>query len=819
MRRLLFVPFVLLISIISTYAQSIKAKITDDAGKGLEKASYTILRAKDSSVVKLGVAGDGGAFTVPVANGSYIIQASYVSFLSKYSAVVNVSEAKTYDAGTIVLQKEATAMTDVVVTVRKPLVEVKADKMIVNVEGTINAVGNDGLELLRRSPGVMVDKDDNLSLAGKNGVRVYIDGRPSPLSGSDLSNYLKTLQSSQIEAIEIITNPSAKYDAAGNAGIINIRLKKDKSLGTNGSLNLGYTQGFYPKYNGGISLNNRNKKVNLFGSYTYNNSKNRGIMDGDRIQFDTLFTSANVNRFDVKTHNFKAGADYFINSKNTIGVVVNGNLPDLDIVNGGDMDFYYTPTNTLVKILRSSTENKMKRNNLNGNINYRYAVPGGKDLNIDLDYGKFNNTSDQFQPNTYLLPNGTVTSQRNYNMYSESDINLFAVKADYEQNLYGGRLGAGFKIGNVISNNDFKSYNLLGSSKILDTAKSNDFKYDENINALYVNYNKSLKSGIMLQLGVRAEQTNITGTSNGYIKQGVTWKTYDSTFTRSYIDFFPSAAVSFVKNPANQWIFSYSRRIDRPAYQDLNPFEFRLNEYTYMKGNTMLRPQYTNSVSLTNIYKYRFTTSLSYSYVKDIFAQLPDTVDRSKGFLIKENLATQNVISLNFSMPLQYKKLSTFFSLTSNYSLYKADFGGGDRVVNQDAFSVVLVNQSSYKLNNFWTTELTAFYVSPSIWQGMFRSAALGNVDFGVSRTLFKGKGNLKAVFNDAFRTMRWKGDADFSGVKSTFSGNGEMQQLKLNFTYRFGNAQVKAARQRKTATEDEIKRAEQDGGNQQRGR
>ena len=162
-------------------------------------------------------------------------------------------------------------MQGVTVTSEKPMIEVRADKMIVNVEGTMNAVGNDALELLRKSPGVTVDKDDNISLAGKNGVQVYIDGKPSPLTGTDLTSYLKSMQSAQIESIEIITNPSAKYEAAGNAGIINIRLKKNKAFGTNGSVNLGYAQGHYAKYNGGVNLNHRNRKINVFGNYNYNN--------------------------------------------------------------------------------------------------------------------------------------------------------------------------------------------------------------------------------------------------------------------------------------------------------------------------------------------------------------------------------------------------------------------------------------------------------------------------------------------------------------------------------------------------------------------
>jgi len=236
--------------------------VKDEQEKGLEKPTIFLVRAKNSSVVKLSVTNNDGSFSIETNGGSYLVSASHIGYTTRYSAVVTAGTDTRLPE--IVLAKAAASLQGVTVTSQKPIIEVRADKTILNVEGTINAVGNDALELIRRSPSAMVDKDDNISLAGKNGVQVYIDGKPSPLSGSDLANYLKSMQSSQIEAIEIITNPSAKYEAAGNAGIINIKLKKNKSFGTNGSLNSGYTQSFYAKGTAGNNLKRRNKNVNFF---------------------------------------------------------------------------------------------------------------------------------------------------------------------------------------------------------------------------------------------------------------------------------------------------------------------------------------------------------------------------------------------------------------------------------------------------------------------------------------------------------------------------------------------------------------------------
>ena len=813
MRKLVTVFTGLLLMAASVQAQQITGTVKNEKGKELEKATVSLLKAQDSSVVKLVATGDNGVYSFnTIQPGRYLVNTSYVGYVQAYSEVFEFTGSKV-TVPVITISKPSGDLAGVVVTSKKPIIEVKADKMILNVEGTINAVGNDALELLRKSPGVMVDKDDNLSLAGKNGVQVYIDGKPSPLAGADLANFLKSTQSSQIEAIEIITNPSAKYEAAGNAGIINIKLKKNKTFGTNGAVNLGYTQGTYPKYTGGINLNHRNKNVNLYGTYNYNDSRSLMTMNSTRDQFDTLFDQNNRIDVLVKSHTYKAGVDYFLGQKSTIGAMVNGTIADIDVNTSGPMYFTFKPTGVLNRILDATNTNDRSMKNFNGNLNYRYAVTGGTELNIDADYGKFKIGSNQYQPNFYYQPDGTTEISRAiYNMISPSDIKLYSLKADYEQNFKGGRLGIGGKVGVVNTDNDFKRYDVYTSSKVLDTLKSNRFEYNENINALYVNYNKQLKKGIMFQVGVRAENTNLKGTSTGFRQVSSTMVPYDSAFKRNYTDLFPSAAITFNKNPMKQWTISYSRRIDRPAYQDLNPFEFKINEYTFQKGNTNLRPQYTNSIDITNIYKYRLTTKLTFSHVNDIFAQIPDTIDKTKGFLTKKNLATQNVVALSISYPFQYKWYSFFASLNSNYSHYKADFGGGDRKVNQQVFSVTYYMQNSFDLGKGWRGELTGLFLSPSVWQGFFKTKSMGSVDLGLQKTLFDGKANVKFAVSDIFRTMKWSGTSDFAGVKSQFSGQGEMPQFKLNFSYRFGNSQVKAARQRKSALEEEKKRAEGGG-------
>lgn len=791
-------------------AQKVTGTVKEQ-GKGIEKSTVSLLRAKDSSVVKLAVTSADGQFTFSTASGSYLVYISHVGYDAYYSKPFEVNGSDV-NVGNLELTKANTNLGGVTVTSKRPMVEVRADKMIVNVEGTINSTGNDALELLRRSPGVIVDKDDNITLSGKNGVQIFIDGKPSPLSGTDLANYLKTLQANQIESIELITNPSAKYEAAGNAGIINIRLKKNKALGTNGSINAGYNIGSFPKYNAGLSLNHRNKHVNIFGNYNYNNGTNTSKFELERTQFDTVFRQNNRMDFKNNSHGFKAGLDYFINNFSTIGAMVNGNIADNDFHTQGPM-FIYKPNGQLDRELRATNDNDMSRDNVNANINYRFSKPQKNDLNIDADYGFYKIRSEQFQPNIYYDPGGNELYRFVYNMIAPTDIDLFSTKLDYETNFKGGRLGVGGKVGFVNTDNDFRRFNVFGNIKEMDTLKSNRFKYKENINAVYVNWNKAFK-GVMVQFGLRVENTNAEGTSTGFReKQNGQMEIYDSTFDRNYTDFFPSAAITFNKNPMSQWNITYSRRIDRPVYQDLNPFEFKLNEYTFLKGNTTLRPQYTNSFEVTHTYKYRLNTKLGYSHVKDIFTQLPDTTEKTKAFLMKQNLATQDVVNLNVSYPFQYKWYSFFANANVSYSLYKADFGGGDRKINQSVVTFSYFMQNSFNLGKGWTGELSGFYNSPTLWQGIFRSIGMWGVDGGIQKTVLKGRGTIKTSVSDMFRSLKWSGKTSFTGSVGTASGRWESRQFKVNFVWRFGSNTVKAARQRATGIEEESKRTNQSGG------
>ncbi|MFD2574592.1 TonB-dependent receptor domain-containing protein [Spirosoma soli] len=788
---------------LTTFAQGIliKGQVKDTKQQPAAFATVALLNSADSSLVKANVTDETGQFTFEaLQSGSYRISVSSVGFDKWTSAPVQATENAAVTTINVELKAIATNLSEVKVTARKPLIEVLPDKTVFNVSSSINATGSTALELLQKSPGVMVDRDDNILLQGNNGVRIYIDGKPSPLSPKDLAAYLRTLQSSDIESIEIITQPSARFDAAGNAGILNIRLKKDKRLGTNGSLTIGLAQGlYYPKFNGSLSLNHRTKKINWFSNYSNRTARDWSYINMYREQVGTFFDQRSQNRSRSVGHNFKGGADVFINPKSTIGFMVNGN------VNGSTSEnASRTPIGPInapaTSILLANNQNTSDRFNLNTNLNYRYADTSGHELNIDADYGRFRSMGDQFQPNRYVDPSEMNTIlERNYRMNTQTNIDIYTVKADYEQRLWKGKLGLGVKLSSVRTDNGFNFYDLFDSRSVLNMDRTNQFVYTEQISAAYVSYNRQAGKW-SYQAGLRVEDTRSEGNLTSDRAQA------DANVQRHYLNAFPSAGLTYSHNPKNSFALNYSRRIDRPTYQDLNPFESKLDELSYAKGNAFLRPQYTNNIQLSHTYNYKLTTTLAYSRTTDYFTAITDTTNdgQPRTYITTRNLSSRESISLGISYPFQITKWWNVYANVNAYrSTNRADLGQG-RLIQLTVNALSVYAQQTISLPNKISLELSGFYNSPSVWGGTFLNQRFWGMDLGLQRKVLNERGTLKLTLTDVFHSMQWHGISQFGGLYMDASGGYESRQIRVNFTYNFGNNQVKAARQRKTGLEDE---------------
>lgn len=510
-----------------SFAQSpnrglIKGQVTDAEDKSISFASVYLLQGEKQSLAKAGFTNDKGVFTLtPVTAGTYIIKVEFAGMAPYMSEPFTLADGEEKSIKTIVMTLASTEMDEVRIRARKPMVEVKPDKTVFNVAGNTNAIGENGFDLLKKAPGVIVDNNDNITLLGKSGVRIYIDGKPSPLTTEDLANMLRGMQSDQIESMEIITNPSAKYDAEGNAGIINIRLKKDTSLGGNATITGGYAYGLTPrqnfgKYNGSITANYRNKKVNLFGNYSGAQGVRYNFFDSERSQNGFEFNQGREGFNTFNNNNFKAGVDYFINDKHTIGVMVNGFLSPSE---GNDtaLTTIYT-NNEFQSNLQGISNSTNINNNVNANINYAFDNKKGTTWNVDFDYGNFYLLNDAAQPNTYFNESLTaVDSFLQFNTRAERFIDIWTFKADHERKLWKGKFAAGAKTSFVRTDNDFQFLNLdiPSDELILDESRTNRFIYDEMVNAAYVTYQKQVKKW-GYQAGLRVENTITNGVVTVY---------------------------------------------------------------------------------------------------------------------------------------------------------------------------------------------------------------------------------------------------------------------------------------------------------------
>lgn len=796
MKKLILV-IVLLATGISK-AQNISGIVQEENGKPIPYAAITLNSVLDSTLIKATISGEDGGFVLKgILPSEYHFAVSSIGYSDFYRKLNYKGNDR--NLGVITLLEAAESLEEVTVVAEKPMVQVLADKTVFNVENTINATGTSAFELLRKAPGVIVDNNGGIIVEGKTGVQIFIDGKLSVLQGEDLINYLESLQATDIESVEIITQPSSKYDAAGNAGIINIKLKKDKSLGTNGTYTSGLTNGDFARYNSSLNFNNRGKKGNFYGTYSNRFGKSTGFINLLRTQSETQFDARTNSVYDRNSNNLKLGYDYYLDSKNTIGAIFNGNFN-----NGFNTNNTRTPIRPAdvvqvdsVLVALNQTDNTSY--NINANVNYRYADTLGYSINVDLDYGRYNSDRNAFQPNTYFNGDESfVLRERITLQETPIDIDIATIKTDYEQNFLKGKLGIGFKLSYVNTDNTFDFFNQVNGQNVLDPTQSNQFSYDENINAGYFNYNRKWGKW-NVQFGLRVENT----ISDGQLES--TQDNEDERVERNYTDFFPSGGLTYQMNRKNQFALTYSRRIQRPNYQSLNPFEYKLDELSFSKGNPFLQPQYTDNIKLSHTFNYRLTTSLSYSFISDFFARVTVAEEGGTNFLTTLNVANQEVINLGISYPKKiYEWWNLYFSLNAYISDYKAT-SPEFLPVRQETLSFYA--QNTFTISKGFKMEVSGWFSSPSIWGGTYETEALGSLNLAFQKKFFGDKVTGRLSFNDILYTVPWRGTTQFGDLFIDGDGGSDSRQVAFSFTYDFGRNEIKKARKRKTGLEDENKR------------
>jgi iron complex outermembrane receptor protein len=794
-----------------TTKTQVSGAIQDANGKGLEAATVNLLHAKDSSIVKLAAADKSGNYKFEdLKEGRYLVGATAIGYGKTYSPLFEISTlSPSIVLKAIPLTTTATALGNVTVTAKRPLIEQKIDRTVVNVEASVTNVGSTALEVLEKSPGITVDKDGNISLKGKQGVMVLVDGRPTQLGSADLANLLRSMNASQLDQIEIMTNPPAKYDAAGNAGIINIKTKKTKTFGYNGSLTMGYGQGWLPKSNEGLNFNYRAGKVNVFTNLSHNFRKNKNYLEIHRNALDRNTKEINSSieqlaKMKNTNHSYsaKVGMDYFANKNTTIGFVVNG------FTSSGD----WSSTNNALGysgsgLLRSRTLSEAASKNefysLSANLNFRQVYKGERELTADLDYSSYENKENQSLFTFYndAFGNKTAGSDTLYSAIPQA-ISIYSARLDYLHPLKkGARFETGIKTSYVETNNNARYDTTDGGKVVTDINRLNHFIYEEIINAAYANYSTPLGKKWSTQLGLRLENTISRGDQ-------ITQK---QTFDRDYTNLFPTAFVQYKHSDKNVFGLNYGRRVRRPNYESLNPFIEYIDPYTYSKGNPFLKPQFSHNIELSHTFRNFLTSTLNYTKTDDILQQFieqnGDTAYMNQGNIAKQR---QYGIAISWNMPITKWWTSSIYVNASD-NRFEGIIDNTPVVV--DAQMIMLNGSQQFKFAKTWSAELSGFWRTKGV-EGVMVTQPLGMLAMGVSKQVLNNKATIRMNVRDILYTQKFKATTKYANVDARFKEWRDSRVVNIGFTYRFSKGKMSNAPKRRTNSSGSDEQSRVGGGN-----
>lgn len=803
MKKYLVTVFLLLRAVVF-YGQSITGFVRGDDGKPLPAVNVLLLDSKDSTLVRGAVSDTTGLYSIEnIHPGEYRVSASMIGYRQLYSPPITIT---TKDAAleleTFTLVEDARQLGEVVIVEKRPFVEQRIDRMVVNVANSIIASGSTALEVLEKAPGITIDRQNgNIQFRGKDGVIVQLNGKQTYLSMAELVTLLQTMTSDDIDQIELITNPSAKYDAAGNSGIINIILKKNNNEGTNGSVSIGVGSGKYGRQRGSVQLNHRTSKFNIFGNYSANHGGNyfhlkgnQSIDNGEQINYTDQETYI---RFFDSGQTARGGLDYFINKNTTLGFVWNGfwNVND----EAGKASSGFQKDGSEIVYLQAQTDKTIGSASSNqiGNINFLHSFKGtGSELSADFDFGRY--TRDY--SNTLLTETASIDNpvQPIAGLLIEMPtiIDIKTAKLDYSRSVFSKwRMEAGLKSSYVSSDNDMTLSQGDAGNLLKVDSLSNHFKYTERVYAGYASFSGKIGEKTQLQAGLRVEHTHSIGNS----------LTFDQVVARDYTNFFPSLFLSRPLSPSHSLAFSYSYRIDRPNYQYLNPARSYVDPYLYSRGNPFLNPQYTHSLELKHGYKEKLFTSIGASFIDDVVFYVIQPVDSIRTERTPDNFGTARSCNLTVSFPIEVLKgWNMQVNVLGVYSQFEYKYLDVPTTVEQ--ISGRFNASNTIVFGKGWTGEVTGWVSTPGVYI-IQKSPWLGSVDFGIQKSIGSAF-SAKLSLQDAFHSNKYIGKIDASRYRTDFTLAFDTRILMLNLIYSFGNQQLKGVRQRRTGSEDEIQRA-----------
>ncbi len=782
---------ILLFSICQINAQStidLSGKVLDEKQKGVDLALVSLFNFSDSSFVKSCYSDEDGSFVMTkVAEGNYRLQINLLGYKEhKQTLQLSASEPKKL-LPTIEISTDANLLEAVTVKAKTPYIERKIDRTVINPGALISNSGSNALEALERAPGIVVDSDGSLMLKGRSGVTVFINDKPSYLSGTELENYLRSLPAGSVQRIEIMENPPAKYEAAGNSGVINIILKRNKLLGFHGNVSLGLRQGQYTNSNNSLNLNFNKNKVsfytNIYGGF-YNSFQDLNInryYKDDNNETTSSFSQNTYNKREGKYFNAKVGVDLYPNDKTTVGFSYK--VVDSPTTRDNENTSLISDANEQLSqrvIADNLGESTFSNGIYNGYVRYLIDTLGST-ISFDADFLRYNSGNIQDFKNFIYNPSDELTYADQIKGDIPSTIDIYAAKTDFEKPFKDGtKIEAGLKTAFTKTDNEAIYSNTVDGVTTPDYELSNQFLYDEWINAAYLNYNRSFGK-LRIQAGLRAETTNLKGNQLGNVQKP------DSSFTRTYTSLFSTfyASTPLDSTGNNSLTFSYGRRINRPYFQDLNPFISPFDRFTFYGGNPDLLPTFSHNLSLSHSYKGILNTAINYSKTTDNISETLEIRDEVY-YSRPGNLASSQslTLSVDASLPVTpWYRINTYGEV--GHLRFKSQLYTEQLDVNDNYYYFSMTN--NFQLGKGWGLQISGRYISDII-SGQLIVKSYGLINFGLQKKILDGKGNIKLAVNDILYTRR--GDGIINNLQRTdadWNSKFDSRNVAINFSYRFG--------------------------------
>lgn len=777
----------------------IQGQVKDQKGEVLPFANVMLVDAESENMITGAVTDESGNFTLESArSGNVKLMVSSIGYETFKSEAFMMKAGEKKDFGAVTVTEEIAALGEVTVRANRPEVIIEPDKTTVNIEGTVMAEGNTALDVIGRSPGVYVDQDGNINLNGRSGVTVMINDRQTYMSADDLANFLRAMPADNIKSLEIINNPTSRFDAEGGAGVINIKLKKSNLDGVFGNVQVGgqYNGQYAP--NTGVTINAKKGKWTNNASLNYSEYAVFNDLEINRnFQLDEGISNFDQNSR-ITTRNkslfFSGGSDYEINKNHSVGVSVQASGS-----NGVDVSDALTevsnPGTTDRNFLRSLNDSENKSQRFFTNLHYVGMLDTlGTKLTADFDFTNMHSDASAVLSNAYWLnQNEDQAAMDRIRNLNNMDYNIFTAKADFVKPFGKGRvLETGVKGSWVKSDNNLDLARAVEEEPYMPDPNSNRFIYRENVLAAYASYKSKFSEKVSFQAGLRGEYSDILGTS----------VTLEQENEQKYFNLFPSVFIQHKVSKDYQIVYNANRRITRPNYRLLNPFVFYIDPLTTERGNPNLRPQYAHNLEMNHIIKGAYQFSLSYALTTDVFQQIFEQDEESRTTTtFTSNLDRSQNLNFRAIVPVEITPWwNTNNMVQANYSKWKSMIG--DALLDVSQVSYMMRSQHNFILPKGFKAELIGMYMGPMLW-GQATIGAMGGLDAGITKSFAKDKFTLTVNGTDLLRTQVIRANVNFEQIDTSFRQYRSNQGVRLTLRYKFSQGESFRISNRSGSTEE----------------